>query len=412
MPSKGNTKSKRFLVRYTNCLLLRDHQLIRENLWSRDGIIINPEKIFFDERSVADICIDCQGCIISPGFIDVQINGGFGVDFSLDTANVEAGLQTVSKGLLCHGVTSFCPTIITSSSKQYKQILTRVQKTEGSENGAGILGLHLEGPFISKEKKGAHPEGLIAEFRRGFQDVLDMYGSLNNVAILTLAPELEQAPDVIRELSRRGVRVAVGHSVASLAQGEAAFDAGAKFITHLFNAMLPFHHRDPHLVGLLATDHEVYYGVIADGKHTHAAALRIAYRVNPKGLVLVTDAVPGLGLPPGPYTIGTQDVEIKDDKAVIAGTDTLCGSIASMDFCVKHFHASTGCSLVEALEAATETPAKMLGITQRKGTLGFDSDADFVLLDKDLNLLATFIGGACVWEKHENVTITTYADDD
>ncbi|XP_061193102.1 N-acetylglucosamine-6-phosphate deacetylase-like isoform X1 [Saccostrea echinata] len=393
------------IFKYTNCRLIRGGDLITDDLWVRDGIIVNPEEIFFQEKVSADVVVDCKGAIICAGFIDVQINGAFGEDFS-NTDNIEDCVSKVAFGILAHGVTSFCPTIVTSSGSTYKQVVPRVKKRNGSEEGAGILGLHLEGPFISKEKRGAHDVDLIQTFNNGMSDVTKIYGEdLSNVAIVTLAPELERSAEVIRELVSRGIKVSVGHSVANLIQGEEAVNSGATFITHLFNAMLPFHHRDPGLIGLLTSKRVPsdvpFYGVISDGIHTHPAALRIAYRVDQRGMVLVTDAISAMGLPEGEHRFGSQTMEIKGRRAVIKGTQTLCGSIATMDMCVQHLRKSTTCGTVKALEAATFHPAHFLGITDRKGTLDFGTDADFILLDDDLKVLATYIGGECVWSRQE-----------
>lgn len=204
---------------------------------------------------------------------------------------------------------------------------------------------------------------------------------------------------------RHGITVSLGHSNSSLLQGERGFAYGASFITHLFNAMLPFHHRDPGLVGLLTSkklpeSKTVFYGIIADGIHTHPAALRIAFSSNPKGLVLVTDAMSAMGLKTGTYCIGESVVEVSDKRAVIAGTDTLSGSIATMDYCIRFLKKSTDCSLVEALECVTLHPAQVLGITNFKGTLDFETDADFVLLDENLHVQSTYINGRCVWRKY------------
>uniref|UniRef100_H9G5G2 N-acetylglucosamine-6-phosphate deacetylase n=1 Tax=Anolis carolinensis TaxID=28377 RepID=H9G5G2_ANOCA len=296
-----------------------------EDLWVRGGKILDPEKLFFDEKKPADVQLDCQGCIVAPGFIDVQINGGFGVDFSQATDDVASGISLVAQKILSHGVTSFCPTLVTSPPSVYTKVLPQICVRNGGPHGAGILGVHLEGPFISREKKGAHPEPYLRTFETGaFQDVLDTYGGLDGVKIVTLAPEMERSGEVIRELTKRGICVSVGHSVANLSQAEEAVRHGATFITHLFNAMLPFHHRDPGIVGLLTSDQippgrRVFYGMISDGIHTNPAALRIAHRADPKGLVLVTDAIMAMGLPPGRHTLGQQVVEVDGLNTYIAG---------------------------------------------------------------------------------------------
>lgn len=244
--------------------------------------------------------------------------------------------------------------------------------------------------------------------KNGISDVLSVYKSLDNVAMVTIAPEIPGALEVIAELHGKGIVVSLGHSAATLAVAEAAVANGAKCITHLFNAMNPFHHRDPHIMGLLASDQipsgtTMFYGLIADGIHTHPTALRIAHRLHPRGAVLVTDATAPMGLPPGIYPLGCQTVEVKNNRAVIAGTDLLCGSIATLDQCVRYFLQSTGCSLVEALEAATLHPAQLLGITSKKGTLDSDTDADFILLDDELNVRATYIAGELVWKDPSTV---------
>ncbi|NXK69216.1 NAGA deacetylase, partial [Sylvietta virens] len=404
MPSNKSV-SDAPIVQFTNCRILKDHQLQREDLWVREGKILNPEKLFFDEKGSADVQLDCKDSIIAPGFIDVQINGGFGVDFSLATDDFKSGIDLVSQKILSHGVTSFCPTLVTSPPSVYHQVLPQISVRNGGAHGAGILGAHLEGPFISKEKKGAHPEHCLRTFEAGaFQDLLATYGSLNCVQIVTLAPEMRRSSEVIRELTKRGICVSLGHSVANLSQAEEAVQHGATFITHLFNAMLPFHHRDPGIVGLLTSDkipagRRVFYGMISDGIHTNPAALRIAHRAHPKGLVLVTDAIAGMGLAPGRHTLGQQVVEIDGLNTYIAGTKTLSGSVATMDTCVRHFQEATGCSVETALEAASLHPAQLLGIEHKKGTLNYDSDADFLMLNDSLYVQATYIAGEEVWRQ-------------
>eukprot|EP00911_Craspedida_sp_UC1_P000168 UC1_evm4s131 len=272
-----------------------------------------------------------------------------------------------------------------------------------SSGGATCLGWHLEGPFINTRKKGAHPEALITDFEGGMRDVEARYGSLDSgVIMVTLAPELRWAPNVVRGLVDRGIVVSVGHSAGKLSDGEAAFEAGARCVTHLFNAMSTFHHRDPGLLGLLwhgaAGRLPVYYGLIVDGFHTHAASLHLAHSMHPAGLCLVTDAMAAMGLAPGEHRLGKMTVTLDDHcRATLSGTDILAGSAASMDTCVRNFAAQAG--LIAALEAASLHPAEALGIASKKGHLGFGADADLVLLDDDLSVHRTFIAGECVWTR-------------
>ncbi|CAG2057170.1 unnamed protein product [Timema podura] len=334
--------TKDTLLKFKNCRLLRDDRIIDDDIWVRDGKIVNPEKVFYDEKCYADEEIDCKGALISPGFIELQINGAFGVDFSRNLDDVESGLLKVAKGLLAHGITAFCPTVVTSPTEVYLRVLPHLKKRTGGSHGATVLGVHIEGPFINVEKKGAHPPKYIKPLDKGFETVLDMYGSLDNVCILTLAPELENALPIIHELTSRGITVSLGHSVANLRQGEEAVAHGANFITHLFNAMLP-----------------VSCGAVERLKTKHH--------------------------------------KVRGDRAVVAGTDTLCGSITTMDKCLRVFKKATGCSLVTALNTATLHPARTIGIQASKGTLDYGADADFVFLDDDLNVWSTWIAGNCVY---------------
>ncbi|EDV25916.1 N-acetylglucosamine-6-phosphate deacetylase [Trichoplax sp. H2] len=391
------------LYQFTNCRILRDHKLIRSDLWVRNGRILNPKLLFWDEKVQADVRIDCCNYIISPGFIDVQINGAFGIDFSSPDIDISHGLRIVSKGLLQHGVTAYCPTIVTSSPQTYKSILPRIKKRPGGSHGATVLGVHLEGPYINPLKRGAHEcEMIHSKVENGLETLLNTYGSLDNVVLITIAPEIPGILDAVQELAQKNVVVSLGHSAATLSQAETAVNRGASFITHLFNAMVPFHHRDPGLIGLIASNNvpagkTIYYGVIADGVHIHECGLRVAHRINPAGTVLITDAMAAMGLNVKKYQLGPMVVEIRDGHAYLESTNTLAGSVVTMDSCVKYFRQASGCTVVETLEAATLHPALLLGIADSQGTLSFDTNADFTVLDDNLNVMSTWIAGRRVW---------------
>lgn len=395
------------LIHFTNCLILRDHKLIEDDLLVRDGKIVDPQEVFYQERKWAGRKIDCSGNIVAPGFIDLQINGAFGLDFSCDVkdqASADHCLKTVGTGILAHGVTSYCPTVVTSPPSVYHTVLPCLKPRGGGADGATNLGVHVEGPFISKQKKGAHPAQHIKSPVEGLSSLKEMYGpGLDNVAIITIAPELEGSMDAIDGCVDRGIVVSVGHTEAQLAQGEEAVRRGARLVTHLFNAMVSFHHRDPGLVGLLTSqkldDKKVWYGIIADGVHTHPAALRIAFKTNFSTLVLVTDAICAMGFQDGKYQFGQQVIEVRGDEAYVAGTNTLTGSVATMHKSVLKFKKSSRCSIVECLEAASLHPASALGLEASKGTLNFGADADLVILDLDsLAVKSTWIGGKKVYE--------------
>ena len=202
--------------------------------------------------------VDCGGNIVAPGFIDLQINGAFGVDFSCDVTDKESGERVVGKvghGILAHGVTAYCPTVVTSPPSVYSAVLPHIPPAPGGRHGATVLGVHVEGPFISRHKKGAHPEEFIISPEDGIRTLEAVYGEgLANVALITLAPELEWAMEVVEACVTRGIVVSVGHTMSTISQGEEAVRRGARMVTHLFNAMQSFHHRDPGLVGLLTSE--------------------------------------------------------------------------------------------------------------------------------------------------------------
>ncbi|KAK0417233.1 hypothetical protein QR680_012896 [Steinernema hermaphroditum] len=392
------------LLQFVNCRLLRGGRFLAEDLWVENGQVRDPEKVFFDEKRRADVQIDCEGLILCAGFIDVQINGGFGVDFSsVESHKFVEGVERVAHELLGFGVTTFLPTLITSKPDVYHKLLPLFEPRNGNARGAGILGAHLEGPFISAEKRGAHPlENVVGDLGSDpAATLLSMYGSLEHVALVTIAPELPGAMEAIRFLTERDIVVSIGHSAAGLVSGEKAIEAGARSITHLFNAMRSYHHRDPGLVGLLASKYisgDLFYGMISDGVHTHDSALRLAYRTRPEGLVLISDAISAFGMGEGVHRLGEQTVRVKGFHATIEGTTTTAGSVANIPFCVRRLVKAAHCSLEEALECATLKPAQLLGIAPQKGTLALEgADADFVLLDDSVTVNATFIAAERVF---------------
>ncbi|KAI0987682.1 hypothetical protein GJ496_005283, partial [Pomphorhynchus laevis] len=281
-------------------------------------------------------------------------------------------------------------------------ILPEIKRNESSvENGAAVLGVHLEGPFINPERKGAHNIDLIKPLDEGIKTVVDTYGKgLENASIVTLAPELDNSNEVIRYLSNeQNICVSLGHSASNLLKAEQAVNSGAKMITHLFNAMLPYHHREPQMIGLLTSDkikHQIYFGIIADNIHAHPSALRLAWRSLPSGLVLVTDAMAALGLGEGVYNLGSNSVKVMNDRAVLCSNEnTLAGSVATIPQCIWNLSQSTKCSIAEAVKSATYIPAKVIG--SKMGTLQFGSYADLVMMENcnnsKLNVLATFTKG-------------------
>lgn len=217
-----------------------------------------------------------------------------------------------------------------------------------------------------------------------------------------MAPELEGALDAYKFLTSKGITVSMGHTAAHLNQAIDGVAAGATLMTHLFNAMSPFHHRDPGIIGVLGMPTELspYYSIIVDGIHIHPFAVRFAWKADGERCVLITDAMAAAGLPDGHYKLGRQNVVVADNKAVLEENhDTLAGSIVHIDECVRNYVKFTNCSIEEALRNATLNPARAAHIHHKKGSLDANMDADFIFLDDQLNVHATFIGGDLAWAK-------------
>ncbi|KAG0336430.1 hypothetical protein BG000_006581 [Podila horticola] len=365
------------VIKITNCKILRDHKIVEHDaIWIQGGKIIDPHKFFWYQKRLPDTVLDAGGLLVVPGFIEAQINGAFGVDFSVpsDSETYEKDLLKVNRGLLKYGTTSYCPTIVSSSAAVYHKVLSHLKPRAGSAAvGATMLGAHVEGPFINEARIGAHElKVLQASAKNGYADFKDVYGlegetpaaqrklskeNQNSVKIITCAPELEGIMDSIPDLVEAGITVSVGHSMANISQAEEAVRKGATFITHLFNAMPQFHHRDP------------------------------------GGVILVTDAMSAMGLAPGNYQLGNMNVTKEEDRVYIEGTDTLAGSVITLDACVRNFMQFTSCTLIEALEAVTLHPAVLLGIQETKGVIKPGADADLVFLSDDLFVKRVFVAG-------------------
>jgi len=336
--------------------------------------------------------IDLKGRLLAPGFIDLHAHGALGHD-TMD-ANPKA-LREIARFYARHGVTAYLATTMTAPGEAILAALKAVARVRAEGAGAAsLLGAHVEGPYLDVERRGCQDACLVrpadpAEYRR-FLDT-------GIVRLVTLAPEYAENRELLREAASRGVVVAAGHTRASYDVMVEAVALGLSQVTHLFNGMEPLHHRTPGAVGAgLALD-ALRCQVIADNVHLHPAALKLAARAKgPDGVILVTDAMAGTGMPDGEYTLGGVTVTVRDGVARDP-RGALAGSTLTMERAVANMAAASGMGLAAALTMATRTPARAIGLGERKGSIAPRYDADLVVLEEDLTVALTVVAGKVVY---------------
>jgi N-acetylglucosamine-6-phosphate deacetylase len=316
-----------------------------------------------------------------PGFVDLQVNGFSGVDFLAADAD---GYRQAGEALLETGVTAYLPTFITAPEEQ---LVDALRALPPGGDGPRILGAHLEGPFLSALRLGIHPA---AARRNPDVDLLERLLDAGPVRLVTLAPELPGASAVIERLLRREVAVSLGHSDATAEQAEAAFELGVRSVTHLFNAMRPFHHRDPGIIGAALARPDVVIQIILDWVHVAPVTAAMVWQAAQGRVALVTDAVSGAGLDGGTYRLGDVDVEIRDGVARGA-TGALAGSTLTLIDAVRNLH-SLGVPFEDAVGAATEVPARVLRLPG-SGRLAVGLPADVVVLTDELEIERVLVEG-------------------
>ena len=339
----------------------------------------------------ADEVHDHPESLLVPGFVDLQVNGGFGIDvFSEPRRTAE-----LSESLLSTGTTAYLPTLISAPESLYSEALPELaDATSGPHTEAEVLGVHLEGPFVSLEKRGAHPAAHVVP---PDPDMLGRLLDLGPVRMITLAPELEGAGALMDMAVGRGVVVSAGHSNALFDVAYEALDKRAASVTHLFNAMSPLHQREPGLPGAAFAHPRVVCGLISDGLHVHPEMVALAFRMlGPDRIYLVTDATAATGMGPGEYPLATRTVYL-DANVTRLGSGALAGSILTMDEAFQNILAFTGCTISEAVRMASTTPARLIGEGKRKGRLIPGYDADITVLAPDLSVETVWKGGRRVY---------------
>lgn len=329
--------------------------------------------------------IEADGCYLAPGMIDVHIHGGAGFD-TMD-ASAEA-LNKIARNLAAYGVTGFLPTTMTMEREKIQSALENIRniKENGSE-GAQVLGAHVEGPFISPDYIGAqNSENLIKPEKELLRDYYDV------VEIVTMAPEVDGALELIKELKENNITASVGHSAASYEDFQKASQAGMDHFTHLYNAMSGLHHREPGLVGA-AFDSEAAVELIVDLIHHHQAVDRFTIEAaGTDRVILVSDAMEAAGLEAGEYELGGQKVIVRDGAARLE-SGVLAGSVLTLDKAVRNLMEITDLSLPDIFKMATINPARRLNLEHRLGRLKAGYQADLVLFDQNFRVEKTFVRG-------------------
>lgn len=337
--------------------------------------------------------IDAREMYVSPGFIDLQVNGLLGVDFG--NFDVDSP-KSISDYFYKHGTTGFLATLITNKPDRMKLSMERIVEA----NIPGLLGLHLEGPFISKRKKGAHNSAYIEEptIDRIKELLKDME---RHVKLVTLAPELPKSLEIIKNLNQRGVTSSIGHTDATYEEALRALEEGASCFTHLYNGMRGFHHRKPGCVGA-ALDSKAYVGIINDGLHLHPAAVRLTVKVKSIDKVfLVSDCISATGMKNGQHKLGDQTI-VMDNGVATLEDGTLAGSVLTMDRSVHNLQRYAKIDLSSAVRTASLNPVRVIGLDGKKGSLTEGKDADIAIFDDDLNVHYTIAGGEIVYSGEQN----------
>ncbi|WP_179618996.1 N-acetylglucosamine-6-phosphate deacetylase [Nocardioides cavernae] len=342
--------------------------------------------------------LDLGDMTVSPGFVDLHVHGGGGAAF--DTGTAESGAAVVAAHL-SHGTTSIAASLVTDTPER---MAAAVRELALLVDDGVLAGVHLEGPWLSPHRSGAHQPGALTEPDPGAVEALLGAGDPSTgsgrrgaVRMVTLAPELPGGTDAVRLLTDVGVVAAVGHTDATYDQARVAIDAGARVGTHLFNAMRPLHHREPGAVGALL-ESPAHVELIADGVHLHPAVLRTVFAAKPGRCILVTDAMAAAGAPDGDYLLGPMEVEVRGGVARLASEDgdgPIAGSTLTMDAAVRYAVRTAGLPLVDVLHAASTAPAAAWGLAD-VGALAPGRRADLVVLDDGLEVVRVMRGGTWV----------------
>ena len=343
-------------------LYVNDHRLVDKAEYQDDGEVI-----------------DAEGLLVLPGLVDIHSHGAAGEDFS--DGNPE-GLKKILQYEKRCGITSYCPTSMTFPKERLRQIFASIKGAQ-TEDGATVVGINMEGPFLDPAKKGAHVEKWIAAPDVAFERELNQDAD-GLVRLVTLAPNMDGAEEFIKEMHEE-VCISLGHTAADYDCASRAMKLGAHHVTHLYNAMQPFGHRAPGLIGAAMDDPECMVEMICDGYHIHPSAIRAAFRLfGPERVILISDSMRATGMENGTYELGGQEVTVKDRKAVLKD-GTLAGSATNLYGCMCKA-VEFGIPLEQAIMAATANPARSIGIFDCVGSIRIGKQADLLLVSENFEL--------------------------
>ncbi|CAI6087756.1 N-acetylglucosamine-6-phosphate deacetylase [Cohnella sp. JJ-181] len=374
--------------------VLRDRIVNEAEVLIEDGKIVGISEKMEGDRAPSDLQrLDGQGHLLIPGMIDVHIHGAKGFDMMDGTTR---SVEEVSRACVETGCTSFLATSVSSTLEQLLDMVASVGEVAGREPGAAIAGIHMEGPYLHPKRKGMQNE---AYLRHPDLEELDtiLASAGDRMKMVTLAPELPGAMEMIGRLVEKGIVVAVAHSDATYEEAKTAFAAGASHITHCFNGMRPIHHRDPGVIVAAFEEEKVSLQAIVDGVHLHPAIVRLMHRLKgPEGVVLITDALQAMGMGDGTYLFGGHQTRVEDGVARLQD-GTLASSTVTMNIALRNT-VELGVPLCEAVAMATRTPADILGLSG-KGRIEPGCDADLVLLDESFDVVWSMVEGKLRYQR-------------
>lgn len=382
--------------------LIRNIRIItKDEILNGSGLIIEDGKIFniIDENNIEeeeyDHVIDGKGDYLSPGFIDIHNHGNSGFDI-MDSS--KEALDRIGEYHLSKGVTSYLGTVITSSDEDMVKAVENMASYENIKTRSKLIGIHLEGPFFNVNKKGAQPEKHIKmPNKEDLTKILNVCG--HKLKMVSLAPELDGAIELIRHLREKDILVSMAHSNATYDEAKEGIENGIRLASHLYNGMREFNHREPGIVGASLMDDRVYCEIIYDRFHLHDVAVKMALKM--KGydrVILVSDAMMAAGLEDGQYVLGGQKVFVKDDKPRLE-SGSIAGSTLNLQKAIYNMVNYLGVSIKDGVKMASLNPAKAIKMDKEIGSIEIGKRADLILFDHEINIKRVYIEGKLAWQE-------------